>query len=386
MKLLMHIKPVETNVIVLHIIARMNFGGTSKYLIALNNGLNKSGISSFIASGFVQKGEIDDPDVDQSNLIPIKSLGRKISLLADLNAYKEIRETIINIAPDIVHTHTFKAGLLTRYQQNKIKNLLGKNIKFVHTFHGHLFDDPEFSGFKSLIIKLIEKRLSKKTDKLITVGEKVKFDLTKLKIQGRYATQSIPPAVKPIKLFAKNYVLNNYGVKEKSRIRVLWMARVTEVKNPNRVIQIASELPEINFYMAGGGNLMNDIVKFAPKNLKVIGWQDPKEILPLADIFLSTSENEGMPIALIEAQLAKIPVVATNVGSVSEVVIHNKTGFVCGKSNYELITSIKKLAENKKLRIMFGQNARLHALNEFSEKKFIFAHIKVYKDLVKNYK
>jgi glycosyltransferase involved in cell wall biosynthesis len=145
-------------------------------------------------------------------------------------------------------------------------------------------------------------------------------------------------------------------------------------------------LPEIDFYIAGGGDLFDDLIKLAPKNLKVVGWQDPRKILPLADIFLSTSENEGMPIALIEAQLAKIPVVATNVGSVSEVVIHNETGFICGKSNHELIIAIKKLAENRMLRIKFGQNARIYAIKNFSEKKFILAHKKLYKDLVKNYK
>jgi glycosyltransferase involved in cell wall biosynthesis len=218
------------------------------------------------------------------------------------------------------------------------------------------------------------------------VGEKVKSDLIKYDIQGQYETKSIPPTVRPLKLATKNFALKKYNVKEKNRIRVLWMARVTGVKNPNRVIHIARELPEVDFYIAGGGDLFDDLVKLAPKNLKVVGWQDPRKILPLADIFLSTSENEGMPIALIEAQLAKIPVVATNVGSVSEVIIHNKTGFICGKSNHELIIAIKKLAENKTLRIKFGQNARSYAIKNFSEKKFILAHKKLYKDLVKNYK
>jgi glycosyltransferase involved in cell wall biosynthesis len=377
---------VVTNLLVLHIIARMNFGGTAKYLIALNNGLNKSGIYSIIASGSVQKGEIDDPDVVQARIIRIKSMGRKISLRSDLNACKEIREIIANSSPDIINTHTFKAGLLTRFQRNRIENLLGKKVKFVHTFHGHLFEDPEFRGIKGIVIKFIEKKLAKKTDQLIAVGEKVKSDLNIYGIRGLTETQSIPPTVRPLKIATKNFALKKYNIKEKKRIRVLWMARVTRVKNPKRVIQIASELPEIDFFVAGGGDLLDDLVKMAPKNVKVIGWQDPRKILALADIFLSTSENEGMPIALIEAQLAKIPVVATNVGSVSEVVIHNETGFICGKSNYELATAIKKLAEDQKLRELFGRNARTHALKNFSEKKFIHAHKKLYNGLVGNYK
>ena len=159
---------------------------------------------------------------------------------------------------------------------------------------------------------------------------------------------------------------------------MLWLARVTGVKNPQRVIEIAKRLPEIDFYLAGSGDLLERIKKQAPRNLKVLGWQDAKSILPIADIFLSTSENEGMPIALIEAQLAAIPVVATNIGSVPEVVLHNKSGIICSRSNDELITAIKKLTQNKSLRSKFGRTGRAHALKSFSEKNLISVHKKVY--------
>ena len=364
--------------VVLHIIARLNLGGTAKYLITLNDGLNKLGIKSLIVTGYVQTGEIEDPGVKKLKPIRIKNLGRKISLINDLKAAREIREVILRIKPDIIHTHTFKAGLLVRAQRNRIEEVLGEKIKFVHTFHGHLFDDPEFKGFKALAIKAIEKRLSKRSDQLITVGEIVKSDLDSKGIYGKNKTISIPPAVTPLKLQSKSSALKKYGVKGKNRIRVLWLARVTGVKNPQRVIEIAKRLPEIDFYMAGGGNLLERIKKQAPRNLKVLGWQDAKSVLPIADIFLSTSENEGMPIALIEAQLAAIPVVATNVGSVPEVVLHNKSGLICSKSNDELIAGIKKLAQSKALRTKFGKAGRFHALKSFSEKNLIAAHKKLY--------
>ena len=197
-------------------------------------------------------------------------------------------------------------------------------------------------------------------------------------IYGKNKTISIPPAVAPLKLQNKNSALKKYGLKNKNRVRVLWLARVTGVKNPQRVIEIAKRLPEIDFYMAGGGDLLERIKKQAPRNLKVLGWQDAKSILPIADIFLSTSENEGMPIALIEAQLAAIPVVATNVGSVPEVILHNKSGLICSKSNDELIAAIKKLAQNKSLRSKFGKAGNAHALKSFSEKNLISAHKRLY--------
>ena len=364
--------------VVLHIIARLNLGGTAKYLITLSDGLNKAGVKSLVATGYVQTGEIEDLEVKKLKPIRIKNLGRKISLINDLKAAREIREVILRIKPDIIHTHTFKAGLLVRAQRNRIEKSLGKRIKFVHTFHGHLFDDPEFNGFKALAIKSIEKRLSKRSDQLITVGEIVKSDLDSKGISGKNKSISIPPAVTPLKLKSKSSALKKYGVKDKNRVRVLWLARVTGVKNPQRVIEVAKQLPEIDFYMAGGGDLLERVKKEAPRNLKVLGWQDAKSILPIADIFLSTSENEGMPIALIEAHLAGIPVVATNVGSVPEVVLHNKSGIICSKSNDELIAAIKKLAQSKALRTKFGKAGRVYVLKSFSEKNLISTHKKLY--------
>jgi glycosyltransferase involved in cell wall biosynthesis len=130
--------------------------------------------------------------------------------------------------------------------------------------------------------------------------------------------------------------------------------------------------------MAGGGDLLLEIKANAPKNLKVLGWQDAKNVLPIADIFLSTSKNEGIPIAMIEAQLAGIPIVATDVGSVSEVVLNNKTGILCDRSEKQLVEGIKKLALDKKLRSTFSKNAKFMALKNFSTSKFINAHRDIY--------
>lgn len=369
---------LRQDLVVLQLIARLNLGGTTKYLITLNGGLNKTGIKSVVATGYVQTGEIEDPDLKKLKPIRIKNLGRKISLINDLKAAKEVRKVTIKVNPDVIHTHTFKAGILVRVQRNRIEASLGKKLKFVHTFHGHLFDDPEFKGFKAMFIKATERRLSKRSDQLITVGEIVKSDLDSKGIYGKYKTISIPPAVTPLKLLSKNSALKKYRIKDKNRVRVLWLARVTGVKNPQRVIEIAKRLPEIDFYLAGGGDLLEIMKKQAPINLKVLGWQDAKSILPIADIFLSTSENEGMPIALIEAQLAAIPVVATNVGSVPEVILHNKSGLICSKSNDELVSAIKKLAQSKSLRAKFGKAGRVHALKSYSEKNLISAHKKLY--------
>jgi glycosyltransferase involved in cell wall biosynthesis len=365
-------------VVILQVIARMNLGGTSKYLLTLNKELEAIGIKSPIATGFVQLGEIEDPELKKIKPIRIKHLGRKISPLNDYRAMIELRKVILQVRPDIIHTHTFKAGLIARGQRNIIEQILGKKIKFIHTFHGHLFDDPQFKGFKALVISIIEKHLSKKSDQLITVGEKVKKDLELVGIEGKKKSLSIHPAVNSPKLISKESALKKYKIKDKKRFRVLWMARVTDVKNPHKVIAVARSMPEVDFYMAGGGNLLNEIKTKAPRNLKVLGWQDAREVLPIADIFLSTSENEGIPIAMIEAQLAGIPIVATDVGSVSEVVIDHKTGFLCDRGEKQLIAGINRLEQDRKLRSSFSKNAKSIALKKFSTPLFIKAHKDIY--------
>jgi glycosyltransferase involved in cell wall biosynthesis len=158
---------------------------------------------------------------------------------------------------------------------------------------------------------------------------------------------------------------------------------VTGVKNPLRALEIAKLFPDAQFLIAGGGDMLDQVKAQAPKNTKVLGWTDAAKLFADSDIILSTSENEGMPIALIEAQLASKPVVATNVGGVSEVVINNKTGFVTKKNTKDLAAALEKLINSKVLRTAQGKAAKAHATKAFSVEKMIKAHVSLYKKLAK---
>ena len=114
-----------------------------------------------------------------------------------------------------------------------------------------------------------------------------------------------------------------------------------------RALDVARAIPSAHFVMAGGGDLLQEVKEAAPSNVSVIGWAKAEDLFGVSDLILSTSENEGMPIALIEAQLASKPVVATNVGGVAEVVISNKTGFVTRKNTEELAKALEKLINSK---------------------------------------
>ena len=153
---------------VLHVIARYNIGGTARYL---NNLFSKisSEAEMLLAVGHVQGYEIEDSSLEYVNFERIEHLGRKINPISDLRAYLELRRLVKSYKPQIIHSHTFKAGLLSR--------LMFFRIPKVHTFHGHLMGDPEFSRRALQVIINIERRLAKLTKRIITVGEQVTTDL-----------------------------------------------------------------------------------------------------------------------------------------------------------------------------------------------------------------
>jgi glycosyltransferase involved in cell wall biosynthesis len=359
---------------VLHVIARLNVGGTARYITRLAEELPKHNVETFVATGFVQGSEQEDPSAKNLKVIRIPSLGRQINPIKDHFAFKQLLKLIREIKPDILHTHTFKAGYIGRIKTKEINRAAGKQVKFVHTFHGHLFDDPEFSGLKSLIITSFERRFAMRTDAIVTVGAQVAKELLEREIGQPEQFTNIPPGVEPLKL---------PKARPRTKITVGWIARVTGVKNPLHALEIAKLFPDAQFLIAGGGDLLDQVKAQAPKNTKVLGWTDAAKLFASSDIILSTSENEGMPIALIEAQLASKPIVATNVGGVAEVVLNNKTGFVTKKSTQELAKALEKLIASKALRTAQGKAAKAHATKAFSVEKMISAHVSLYKKLSK---
>jgi glycosyltransferase involved in cell wall biosynthesis len=299
-------------------------------------------------------------------------LGRKISPINDLRAYFELKKVIAKVNPDIIHSHTFKAGLLAR--------MVPGNFKRVHTFHGHLFEDQSFSALQKFAILRAEKYLAKRTDQFISVGIRVGEDLRQLNIGRNSKWASIAPGVRALKKIKKSEARKKLKLPATGLV-VGWMARVTSVKNPHLALEVAKEFPEITFVVAGGGDLLAEIKASAGKNVKVIGWADSSVMWSAVDLVLSTSDNEGMPIALIEAQLAGLPVVATDVGSCSEVIKSGKTGFVIKKEKAELVKALSMLIKDTKKRTAFGKVAKVNAERLFTIDQMNRTHSKIYKSL-----
>jgi glycosyltransferase involved in cell wall biosynthesis len=253
----------------------------------------------------------------------------------------------------------------------------------VHTFHGHLLDDPEFSGFKSKVIVEVERKLAKNSTKLVTVGRRVADELLEQRIGHRAQYVNIPPGVIAINVTPRQQALSNLNLEDPGTPIVGWIARVTGVKNPMRALEVADALPETQFVMAGGGDLLEQVKAAAPANVSVIGWADAADLFGAADIIVSTSENEGMPVALIEAQLAGKPVVATDVGSVSEVILNHETGIVTNKNAGSIALALESLTLDKAKRDEMGRLAVARAQVLFSVDRMINAHIELYSSIVK---
>jgi glycosyltransferase involved in cell wall biosynthesis len=360
---------------VLHVIARLNVGGTARYITQLANELPKHGIETFVATGFVQGSEVEDPSAQSIDLIRVPAMGRSIRPIKDHLARKQLDKIIAEVKPDIIHTHTFKAGYVIRMKQ--------QSVPVIHTFHGHLLDDPEFSGFKSKVIIEVERMLAKKSAKLVTVGRRVADELLEQNIGHRSQFVNIPPGVVAVDVTAKVQAIKNLNLEDNGTPIVGWIARMTGVKNPLRALEVADALPDTQFVMAGGGDMLEQVKAAAPSNISVIGWADAADLFGASDIILSTSENEGMPVALIEAQLAGKPVVATDVGSVSEVILNHETGIVTNKNAGSIASAIESLILDKTTREEMGRLATARAQALFSVDRMINAHIELYKSIVK---
>lgn len=346
----------------------------------LSSGLAAHGIESSIATGFVQGAEAEDPSINTVKLHRIKNLGRAINPIADHKAYKEFEAIVAEIKPEIIHSHTFKAGFIARFRRKSLIRAAGKEIKFVHTFHGHLLDDPEFGGLKRSLIIFIERALAKQSDKLITVGQRVADELIENEIGNPNQYLNIPPGVNALPRVDHNTVRDEFGLNQ-DQLVVGWLARVTGVKNPMLAIDVAKEFPDVQFIFGGAGDLFDELIAKAPVNCQVLGWVDAPSFMSACDVILSTSENEGMPVALIEAQLAGKPVIATNVGSVSEVVINNDTGYVTGMSKAELVIALNKLIDNPELIKEMGSKAEAHAKATFATATMVQKHLDLYRVL-----
>jgi len=358
---------------VLHVIARFNVGGTATYLYNLLDELENKGIETLLATGQVPSNEKEDLRVLKLRCFRVEKLSRAISPVNDFIAFRKINSIIREFKPDIIHSHTFKAGLLIRLRK--------QSTPIVHTFHGHHLYDPEFGRTSSSIFNLVERILAKRTSKFITIGKRVGQDLFAQGIGNSSQFISIPPGIKKLELLEPELIKEKFSI-DKCAFVVVWLGRFTQVKRPDLVVEIAKKLPNLFFVMAGDGELRERISFGAPQNLRIVGVQSAAEMWSIANLALLTSDSEGMPLSIIEAQMSGVPVVATNVGSVSEIVEDGVTGILSEVDGDQITSKIVELLENRTKLEEMSKAAEARAGSLFTREAMVEKHLKVYQEVL----
>jgi glycosyltransferase involved in cell wall biosynthesis len=357
---------------VLHVIARFNVGGTARYLDNLIPGLSDH-FETLLAAGHVQGYEIEDSRLEKIDFIRIEHLGRRISPIQDFRAYLELRKTVKHFKPQIIHSHTFKAGVLAR--------LMFFRIPKVHTFHGHLMGDPEFSRRALQVIINIERRLAKITKKLITVGEQVSKDLLQVGVGKPHQYTSIASEGQNLDFISRKAARAKLNIHIDTPV-VLWMARMAPVKNPSLALEVARLLPGVSFLMAGGGELFDQTKDQAPFNVQLLSWVAASDVIPVADIFLSTSLNEGVPYSLLEVLSAGVPIVAVESGAISEIIATGVNGILTSQDPTDIATQISSLFLNPRQRLTMAHFSKNSSSVSSQSKKMLPAHLSLYGEIV----
>ena len=286
-------------------IARVNRGGTARWLDELIEELQKAGHQTILYAGSVQGSETEDQCFSNQNGKRISGLGRSISLWGDMQAILQVRKILKRELPDVLNTHTAKAGVIGRLAA---LSLGAERPALVHTIHGHLLYGY-FSKTKTFVFILIEKLLASRSDVLIAAGDNVKNELLRAGIGSEEIYVVARPSVRLHALESRSVIREKLGISE-SEVVIGWLGRLAQVKRPDRVIELAKELNNLTFVIGGDGDLLDSLKIGLPNNVRLVGWTRPEEIWAASDIALLTSDNEAQPISLIEAGLAGIPAVA----------------------------------------------------------------------------
>ena len=365
---------------ILHVSTRHNIGGVSEVIL---NSLSILKFEQHYATGFCEKNEIENKLLQKEigyTLHRIHHMRRKINLKSDFFSFLELVKVMKKVKPHIVHTHMSKAGLLGRLAALT----LSPRPKIVHSYHGHVLD-KYFSRQLNLIFKLVEKLLGKITDVFQCDGNQIKNDILGFKIYPKdYSIAIVPGLIYNISEGHPQKKLNG-------NFRVLVVTRIEAIKGIDRIFDIASILKyrhkilDIEFLIIGGGALENhysSLIEAKTLSIKFLGWKENvAQFYSNSHLLLHPSSSEGTPLVVMGAASFALPCVATNVGSMKDLIEHGKSGLLVNPSANELAESIKILYLNESLRISMAINARAKALNEFKIETFLKSQELIYNKL-----
>jgi glycosyltransferase involved in cell wall biosynthesis len=359
---------------VLRVIDRLNVGGPALQATVLSRGLDPARFDQRLLVGAVGPDEGDyaalrAPDLEAE---PVVGLGREPHAGRDARALYEISRVIRDFRPHIVHTHKAKAGVLGRTAA-----WAQRVPATVHTFHGHLLTGY-FSPTKTRVVVNVERILAPGTTRLIAVGSRVRDELLDARVGRRSQYVVVPPGTGFSSVPSRDDARHRLSLPLDVPV-VAFVGRLTGVKRPERFVDAAIRLavarPSCHFLVAGEGELLEALRARARPlgdRIRFLGWcADIEQVYAASDVVMLTSDNEGMPVSLIEAAAVGIPAVTTRVGSAPEVVLDGVTGLVTCTDTQELADAAGRLLDDDQLRQRLGDAARLHASERFGAARLV---------------
>jgi glycosyltransferase involved in cell wall biosynthesis len=382
---------------VLRVIARLNMGGPALHVAYLTDGLRRRGYETTLVAGTLARGEDSMAFVADDLGVPvvrIDQLTRDISPVHDTLAVLRLAHLIRRERPDVLHTHTAKAGAVGR-----IAALLAGRARpriIVHTFHGHVlrgyFDPLRTAGFR-----LLERWLARASTALVAVSPEVRDDLVAL---------GVAPAEKFVVVrlgieLEERVAAERDGRLESRRLMgiaperfaVGWIGRMTGVKRTDDVLLAFRRLRELGvdacLCMVGDGPDRDQLERRAHelgimRDTFFLGYQEEiARFYAAFDAMILPSINEGTPVSAIEALAAGRPVVATRVGGVPDVIRDGEDGFLVEPGAVEdLADRLGRLAADPELRERMGAAGRARVLPRYSVERLVDDMDRLYRSLL----
>jgi glycosyltransferase involved in cell wall biosynthesis len=305
-------------------------GGPARHVVWLTEGLKSEGYDTLLVAGVVPPAEDDMSYVALASGVQpltLPQMSREISMKDALTIWKLFR-LMRRERPDIVHTHTAKAGTVGRLAGMMYSALTGKSeaCRFVHTYHGHVFHSY-YGNVKTRVFLAIERILARfATDRIVVISEQQRREINEVFRVGRHKQFGIDMDVYASWRERRPRLRAELKFDDED-VLIGIIGRVTEIKNHRLFLEAAALLKKstrskVRLVVIGDGKLRRDLEGQARSlGLENDVWflgtrNDPESFYPGLDIVALTSLNEGTPLTLIEAMANARPVIATSVGGV----------------------------------------------------------------------
>jgi len=354
---------------IVHVIARLNVGGAALHVLQLAREQQRRGHDVLVVAGTLAEGEESMEYVADElgvHVLKLPALQRPLSLRADSEAIRRLVGILRTRHPDVLHTHTAKAGATGR-----IAALLagsGRPKTVVHTYHGHVLSGY-FSRRWERVFRRIESVLAHATGTLIAVSDEVRDDLVRLGVARAERFVVVPygfdlPEWSDADDEARARIRSELGLEDDTFL-VGWAGRLTAIKRPLDLVRTLRAVVDDGvdgvLVLVGDGELREETEALArelgvAERTRFAGFQRRiREWYAAADASLLTSANEGTPVVAIESLAAGRPVVATRAGGTGTVVRDGESGYLLEIGDVDgLARRLGELARDPALRRRLG--------------------------------